>query len=38
MGEKYDRSIIRKKKIYPTAEFISGKWNQEINVRDFYST
>lgn len=23
------------KKIYPTTEFVSGKWQQEINVRDF---
>lgn len=23
------------KKTYPTTEFISGKWQQEINVRDF---
>ena len=24
-----------KKKVYPTTEFVSGKWNKEINVRDF---
>ena len=23
------------RKLYPEAEFVSGKWNQEINVRDF---
>ena len=23
------------KKIYPTTDFVSGKWNKEINVRDF---
>ena len=23
------------KKIYPTAEFVPGKWQSEINVRDF---
>lgn len=26
---------LTEKKIYPTTEFVSGKWNQEINVRDF---
>ena len=26
---------IEEKKIYPSTEFISGKWTQEINVRDF---
>ena len=28
-------ALLEEKKIYPTSEFISGKWNQEINVRDF---
>ncbi len=26
---------LLEKKIYPTSEFVSGKWNHEINVRDF---
>ena len=26
---------VLKKKLYPEQEFISGKWNSEINVRDF---
>ncbi len=26
---------LTQKKIYPTTDFVSGKWNQEINVRDF---
>ena len=28
-------TILDKNKIYPTSEFVSGKWNNEINVRDF---
>ncbi len=27
--------IRTENKIYPTSEFVSGKWNDEINVRDF---
>lgn len=27
--------LENEKKLYPEAEFISGKWTQEINVRDF---
>ena len=27
--------ILEKKKLYPTTEFVGGKWQQEINVRDF---
>jgi formate C-acetyltransferase len=27
--------LENEKKLYPDAEFASGKWNQEINVRDF---
>ena len=27
--------LDNEKKLYPEAEFASGKWNQEINVRDF---
>lgn len=26
---------MMEKKIYPSTEFVSGKWNKEINVRDF---
>jgi len=26
---------MEEKKIYPTSEFVSGKWTREINVRDF---
>ena len=28
-------AILEEKQIYPTSEFVSGKWNKEINVRDF---
>ena len=28
-------AILDEKQIYPTSEFVSGKWNKEINVRDF---
>ncbi len=28
-------TILEEKQIYPTSEFVSGKWNNEINVRDF---
>ena len=27
--------MMMEKKIYPSTEFVSGKWNKEINVRDF---
>jgi len=27
--------LMEKKKIYPETEFVSGKWNDEIDVRDF---
>lgn len=27
--------LTLEKKIYPTTEFNSGKWQSEINVRDF---
>ena len=27
--------ILEKKKLYPTTEFVGGKWQQEINVMDF---
>lgn len=27
--------VMEKKRLYPETEFISGKWNDEINVRDF---
>ena len=28
-------ATMEKNKVYPTSEFIGGKWQQEINVRDF---
>ena len=28
-------ATLEKKKLYPTTEFVGGKWQQEINVRDF---
>lgn len=28
-------ATLNEKKVYATTEFISGKWNREINVRDF---
>ena len=28
-------AVLEETKIYPTSEFVSGKWNSEINVRDF---
>ena len=28
-------AVLEETKIYPTSEFVSGKWNHEINVRDF---
>ncbi len=28
-------AVLNKNNIYPISEFVSGKWNQEINVRDF---
>ena len=27
--------IMAEPKVYPTSKFVSGKWNKEINVRDF---
>ena len=34
--EKYMETVVEDgRKLYPEAEFVSGKWNQEINVRDF---
>ena len=27
--------VDKSRKLYPEAEFVSGKWNHEINVRDF---
>ena len=27
-------AVLEETKIYPTSEFVSGKWNHEINVRD----
>ena len=32
---KMTETILEEKQIYPTSEFVSGKWNNEINVRDF---
>ena len=32
---KMTEAILDEKQIYPTSEFVSGKWNKEINVRDF---
>ena len=33
-GDNMTEAVLEKK-TYATTEFISGKWNQEINVRDF---
>ena len=36
MGEnKMTEAVLEEKAIYPTTDFIPGKWNKEINVRDF---
>ena len=32
---KMTETILETKQIYPTSEFVSGAWNEEINVRDF---
>ena len=34
MGEKM-LNMEMGKKVYPETEFVQGKWNKEINVRDF---
>ncbi len=35
MGEIYMTETLVRKKLYPEAAFVGGKWESEINVRDF---